>query len=113
MIVNKYNLKLNRDRSNCLVNEKAYKYVDQKVDSPEHIVNLMNELFSLSEMAEEYVYVIAYNNNLDVIGVFEITHGLVNQSLLSPREIIIRLAMLNTTSFALSHNHRRKGMLTY
>lgn len=48
---------------------------------------------------------LAFNNKCSLIGVFQISHGTVNSSLLSPREIFIRATLSTATRIVLIHNH--------
>jgi len=78
---------------------------DSNLTNPEKIFKFMENAFHMSELAEEYVYVVACNIKSKPIGVFEIAHGTVNECTLSPRETFIRLLLCGVASFSLIHNH--------
>lgn len=65
----------------------------------------MNDIYKMSELAEEYIYMIALNTRGRVLGVFEIGHGTVNGCLVGMREIMIRALLCGAVSIILIHNH--------
>lgn len=73
--------------------------------SPDKIYQLMEQYYKLSEEAEEYVYVICVNSKCRIIGIFELSHGTVSASIVSPRGIFQRALLIGATSIVLVHNH--------
>ena len=49
------------DKKNILVKEKSFNYVTDILTKPECIVKMMREVFSLHNMAEEYLYMLSFN----------------------------------------------------
>ena len=89
-----------------LVKERSVNYSDEEgITSPEKIVNMMNSSFKLNRRTEEYVYMVAFNNQMLPVGVFEISHGTVNASMITPREIFLRALLVGAVSIAIVHNH--------
>lgn len=105
MRITKYRTELNENKHNVLVKEKAFNYQCNNLSSPESIAELLNECFHLNKMAEEYLYMIALDTKYHPLGVFEVSHGTVNLSLVSPREVFIRAILCGATYIILSHNH--------
>lgn len=106
MRITTYSTALDSDKKNILVKERAFNYqVSESLCSPREIYSFMCQTFELDKKAEEYLYMIAFNTKQKVLGVFEISHGTVNQSLVSPREIYIRALLCGATGIALIHNH--------
>jgi DNA repair protein RadC len=95
-----------KTKHNRLVKEREV-YYDARVglSSPDKIHKLMTTIFGLDWKAEEYLYMIALNTKCKPIGIFEITHGTVNASLVSPREIYIRALLAGATYIIMIHNH--------
>lgn len=95
-----------KTKHNRLVKEREV-YYDARVGlfSPDKIHKLMTTMFGLDWKAEEYLYMIALNTKCKPIGIFEITHGTVNASLVSPREIYIRALLAGATYIFMIHNH--------
>lgn len=73
--------------------------------SPENVYKLAAKTLNLLEAAEEYVYLITLNSKNKLTGLFEVSHGTVNSSILSPREIYIRALLLGATNIIIFHNH--------
>jgi DNA repair protein RadC len=66
---------------------------------------MMNNVFDMQNLAEEHLYMIACDSKQKVLGVFEISHGSVNASIVSPREIFIRALLCGAVNIVITHNH--------
>lgn len=106
MRITKYNLMLEgEDKNAVLVKDWSKNYLeDDRLDSPRKIVKMLDALFNLGNMAEEYVYVVAYTGSR-CSGVFEVSHGTAWYSSCNPKEIFQRLLLCNATHFVIAHNH--------
>lgn len=101
-----YTMHLDSDRKNILVKENSRNYPEiSRLDNPHIISDIMNAEYNASVLPEEYMWMIALDNKNKAIGIFEISHGLVNATLISPREIFTRLCLCGATNFVLVHNH--------
>lgn len=106
MTVYQYDLLLNENNIPQLKVVNEYMMANAKAFcTPERIVSFMKNNLDLDKKAEEYVYLLCFNNVLMPLGIFEIAHGTVNQSLLGLREIMIRVLACGATAIALVHNH--------
>ena len=107
MRITMYGVEFNNDKQNVLVKENAINYACefQAFDQPEKIVRMMNDIFRMNKKSEEYAYILALNTKTKLLGVFELSHGAVDMSLVSTREIFIRLLLSGATGFVLVHNH--------
>lgn len=105
MRITKYRTELNENKHNVLIKEKSFNYQCDNLDNPKSIVKMLNECFHLNKMAEEHLYMIALDTKCHPLGVFEVSHGTVNSSLVSPREVFIRAILCGATYIILSHNH--------
>lgn len=107
MRVVKYKTKL--DEHQRAVLEKEYSMncpeVDRKMNSPEKAVGLAKYHLHLHEQTEEYLYMICMNVKLEAIGVFELSHGNVNSSIVSVREMFQKALLANAVSIIVMHNH--------
>lgn len=88
-----------------LVKEKGVNYDAGKLNSPEDIALMMRKLLHVEQMAEEHCYMIAMNSSCKVLGVFFISKGTVNVSLVTPRELYIRALLAGAVQIVLCHNH--------
>lgn len=105
MRITLYRSELDENRHNVLVKEKAVNYISESINTPQAVTDMLNTVFHLDRQAEEYVYMIALNTKGRILGVFEISHGAVSQSLCVPREIFIRALLCGASSIILAHNH--------
>lgn len=105
MRVTKYKVMLDDCRKNVLVKETSTNYQEKQLNGPNKIVDMFNYIFNVSKLAEEYAWVLAMDSKNHCIGVFELSHGTVDISLVSPREIFVRLCLIGSVSFVLVHNH--------
>lgn len=83
----------------------SYTYEEHPLNDPNKVVKLMHEVFLLDSRSEEYVYVLALDTKCNLLGIFEVSHGTVSQSMISNREIFIRLLLCGASSFIMVHNH--------
>lgn len=104
MRVNVYSIEIN-EQLPALVKERGVNYDCHGLTSPKEVVLMFREVFHTTKLAEEYFWVVGVNTRGRVLGVFEISHGTVNQSLVSPREIFVRLLLCGASSFLAVHNH--------
>lgn len=105
MRVNCYLTEMNNDKIPTLVKEKGFNYSYGPLTTPNEITKFMNEVFHLNKRTEEYVYMISFDTKMKINGVFQISHGVVNASLCSPREVYIRALLTGAANIALIHNH--------
>lgn len=79
--------------------------IDRKMNSPEQIARLATYYLRMQEMPEEYMYMVCLNAKLEMTGVFEISHGNVNSSIVGTREVFQKALLANAVSIAFIHNH--------
>ena len=103
----KYTTKLTENKRVVLEKEVSMNRPDlsYKITSPGDVVVIGKEFMRIHEEPEEYMYMICMNTKNKVIGVFEISHGTVNASLVSPREVFQKALLANATSIIVLHNH--------
>ena len=88
MKIQKFDVVLDEDNKNILAEDFSRECTDiRDVSRPEWIVAVMNEVFGLSEKAEEYMYLICMTSGCRPIGFFELAHGTHNAALVGVREI--------------------------
>lgn len=106
MKLTKYRTELNDDGLNCLVKEETRLYPDAKrIRNPEDIVAVMNNVYRLDKMAEEYVYEITMDAKGKVLGVFEISHGTADSSVVAARDVMKRALLVGAINVIVVHNH--------
>lgn len=106
MRIVKYQVELDENRKNVLVKEDSKNCPEiQNFNSPLKVVEALNHLYNAAFKAEEYIWLIALDSKNHPIGVFEVSHGSVNFSLITPREIFVRLCLCGAASCILAYNH--------
>lgn len=75
------------------------------IKSPEDVAQVGKEFMRIHEEPEEYMYMICMNTKNKIIGVFEISHGTANSSIVRPREVFQKALLANAVSIILLHNH--------
>lgn len=107
MRVVKYKTKLT-EKQRVVLEKEVSVYcpeIDRKMNSPEKIVKLAREYLRMHELPEEYMYMVCMNTKLDMTGVFEISHGNVNSSVVGTREVFQKALLANAVSVIFIHNH--------
>lgn len=106
MRVISYELKLDEDRKPALIKEDSRNLPCMDVlREPASVQLLLRSIYDADNLAEEHVWLLALDSKCRLIGVFEISHGTVDSSCLSTREIFVRLCLCGAKSFILAHNH--------
>lgn len=105
MQIKTYRTELDENQHNVLVKENCYSYPIEFLKDPKAVTDMLNAVFNLKNLAEEYVYMIAFNTKNRPLGVFEVSHGTVNQSVCNPRELFIRALLCGAACIILAHNH--------
>lgn len=106
MEIIKYDTRLTKSGRNILkkIDGISYSCVNE-FNTAYKITKLMNDVFDVSHLAEEYTWIIALNAKCKLIGVFEVSHGTIDASIIGTREIFVRLCLIGATQFVLVHNH--------
>lgn len=90
-----------------LVKEKGalYELENKKIGSPKDSYNMLKEVFNPGEFAEEVLLMICLNRKNHVTGLFEVSRGTLDASLVHPREVFKRAILNNASSIIIAHNH--------
>ena len=68
-MLRKYEMELDELKHPLMVEESSYECPNERLNSPEKIVKLLNECFRLDKNAEEYVYMLAFDPKCNPLGV--------------------------------------------
>lgn len=94
-----------KTKQSSLVVKENFAYGEECFQAPISIATLMKEIFRLHEMADEFVYMLAFNYKMSLLGIFEISHGTGNASLLDARGVFMRALYVGASQIVLVHNH--------
>ena len=103
----KYKTKLTENKRVVLEKEVSMNYPDlsYKITSPDDVVDLGKGFMHIHEEPEEYMYMICMNTKNKVIGIFELSHGTVNSSIVGTREAFQKALLANAVGVIFIHNH--------
>lgn len=104
MRIKQYITKLDDNRMPYLVKEKGFNY-PEKIDSPYSLSIFLNTIYDVGELAEENVYLLCANAKNRILGLFEISHGATDYTLMPIREIFQKALLCGSTHIFLAHNH--------
>ena len=82
-----------------------YPGIDRFMNGPDKIVSFARDYLRIHEETEEYLYMLCLNTKLQLTSVFEISHGNVNSSIFSRREILQKALLANAVNIIMIHNH--------
>lgn len=89
-----------------LVKESSKKYkADNIMNSSDNVRHVAEEILQIHKNAEEVMCILALDTKLKLIGTFEVSRGVIDQTLMNPREVFKRLLLLNSAKFIVIHNH--------
>ena len=103
----KYKTKLTENKRVTLEKEVSMNCpsLSYAIKSPDDAAQIGKDFMRIHEEPEEYMYMICMNTKNKVIGVFEISHGTVNSSLVGTREVFQKALLANAVSVIFIHNH--------
>lgn len=103
----KYRTRLTENKRVTLEKEVSTNFpeLSYAIRSPDDAVTVGKGFMRIHEEPEEYMYMICMNTKNKIIGVFEISHGSVNSSIVNPREVFQKALLANAVSIIVMHNH--------
>lgn len=107
MRLTKYNTQINNKINIVeLVKENAINYTKcQNITTPIQAVNILNDVFNLENLTEEYLYLLTLNTRNKVSGLFEISHGTIDRTLINPAGVFTRTLLIGANKIIIAHNH--------
>lgn len=107
MRVTEYKTRLT-DKGRVVLEKEVSVYcpdLDRRLNSPDKVEKFARQYLRMHELPEEYMYLVCLNNKLEFTGVFELSHGNVNSSIVGMRELFQKALLANAVSIVLMHNH--------
>ena len=105
MKVKKYDLEINENKIPYLVTEKDNLSKMYPCTSPDKVADMLESCFRLKHQAEEHVVMISVNVKCEPIGVFEVSHGGLDHSIVSTKNILTRALLSGAHGIFIAHNH--------
>lgn len=89
-----------------VIKETSGRYdVRKKIQSPNDIFNIAQNVIHANEYAEENLWLITLDTKNNITGIFTVSTGSLNSSIVHPREIFKRAVLQNAASIIICHNH--------
>lgn len=103
----KYKTRLTKTKHVVLEQEASFNCPDETfiITTPEDAANFAVKHLKLNENPEEHMAMLCLNTKNRIIGVFEISRGTVNSSVVGIREIFQKALLANAVHVLLMHNH--------
>lgn len=79
--------------------------VCRRMNTVKNVYSFAVDFLNLNKEPEEYVYMLCLNGHMDLLSIFEISHGTVNCSVVSSREVFQKALLANAVYIILIHNH--------
>lgn len=91
----------------ALVKESAHKYADipTRLDDPGKIIDYVDSVLNFAAMTRESFVLVPVDTKLKPLGVFVLTTGTINASLVSTRDVFQAALLCNAASIFVLHNH--------
>ena len=97
---------IRNENNNCpTLKEKNIIKWDKDFLTYDNIIDFLNKNFYMNILEEEYVYVISFNCQMKPQGIFQLSQGMADTSLIGTRELAIFLLLTGANKFILAHNH--------
>lgn len=80
-------------------------HVVDAIRTPKDVYDVMNELFQIDDLAEEYIYVLSLDVRNYIKGVFELGHGSSTMCVSSVRDAYKMILLSGGNHMILVHNH--------
>jgi DNA repair protein RadC len=89
-----------------VIKENAGRYdVNKKIQSPEDVYSVVQKVIKANEYAEENLWMITLDVKNNITGIFTVSTGSLNSSIVHPREVFKRAMLQNAASIIICHNH--------
>jgi len=89
-----------------VIKENAGRYdVDKKIQCPNDIFNIAQNVIRASEYPEENLWLLTLDTKNNITGIFTVSTGSLNASIVHPREVFKRAVLQNAASIIICHNH--------
>ena len=89
-----------------LVKEKVRKYeLPRETKSPEEAYNAIKIITNVQEEAQEVFGILVLNTKNKIVAVHEVSRGMLNSSLVHPREVFKPAVLHNAAAIICFHNH--------
>ena len=83
----------------------TYKMGKSSATSPRTTSSILNQVFDMENLTKEIFVVVFLNNKNEIVGLSKMSEGVINATLVSPRDIFQLAFTVNANSIIIAHNH--------
>ena len=105
MKIIEYKIIRDEKRHPKLLASHEYNWDGENLNSYDNIVDMMNACFHMNKLNEEYGYILALDDRLNFLGVFEVGHGTIRELHINVKEIYTFLLLVGAEQCIFFHNH--------
>lgn len=106
MLARKYEMRVRESRVPYLVTVGRTKISDSECyNQPEKVAEILRTVYHVERLPEEHIFMLAFDNRMHLMGVFDLSHGTVDASLMSPAAVIQRAMLIGAKCICIAHNH--------
>ena len=100
----KYHVML-KDRIPYHERDSDTKYEEEVLDNPEKMQEYIENVFHIKNAGEEHMVMLCLNGDLKPVSAFEVSHGSVQSTEATPKEIFKMALLGGAEGIILAHNH--------
>lgn len=97
--ITKYRIELVKESSSI------YNITDDKISTSKNVYEIIKDKFNIGALTEEMFGIVCLNTKNKIIGVFEVSYGDLDSTIVHPREVFKRAMLVNSSAIILFHNH--------
>ena len=76
-----------------------------KITSAEKAAIVFSQAFKIQSLTEEFIFLLCLDSVGNIKGLFEVSHGTINQAIINIRGIFQRALLCDAASIIIAHNH--------
>ena len=84
---------------------KNYDFDGKTINSPSRAASIIDSVLNISNATQEIFGIVTLDTQKNVTGIFEVTKGIIDETVVHPREVFQRAILQNAHSILLFHNH--------
>ena len=88
---------------------KNYNFDGKTINSSSRAASIIDSVLNISNATQEIFGIVTLDTQKNVTGIFEVTKGIIDESVVHPREVFQRAILQNAHSILLFHNHPGGG----
>lgn len=107
LLVKEYQMKYNQAHEISLMIKQIYSLNNENRDFQKlnNITKLINDIYDLENATEEFCYSVAFDLNMNVLGILPLSHGNDEKCTIDPKILFRFLLLVGANQFVLFHNH--------